>query len=78
MERHRCPARYPSDPSEVERVARKYLKKGFYLFDAELNNLVPKTCFAEVRRKDSYIILVSPPTEVKTLHFRSAKRIKEN
>ncbi len=67
----------PSDPSEVERIAGKYLRKGFYLFDTEHNNLVPRTCFAEVRRKDSNTILVIPVAEVNTLNFTSTKRIKK-
>ena len=68
----------PSDPSEVERVAGKYLRKHFYLFDSEGNNLAPKTCFAQVTRLGTDTVLVVPVTEVNTLNFKSVKRIKEN
>ncbi len=37
----------PSDPSEVERVAVKYMRKQIRLFDTELNILTPQGCFEE-------------------------------
>lgn len=35
----------PSEPSEVERVAKKYTRKGIRQFDTSFNLLVPGQCF---------------------------------
>ncbi|KAJ5900386.1 uncharacterized protein N7473_004456 [Penicillium subrubescens] len=35
----------PSDPSPLERLARKYLRKGYSLYDAYLQHLRPAQCF---------------------------------
>ncbi len=34
-----------SNPSKVERVAKKYMRKGIWPFDSSLNLLVLVTCF---------------------------------
>ena len=56
----------PSDPSEVQRVAAKYLRKNFHLFDTEYNNLIPRTCFGQATRNGTNTILVIPVSEVNT------------
>jgi hypothetical protein len=38
----------PSEPSEVERVAKKYMRKGMRPFDTSFNFLLPQTCFQAV------------------------------
>jgi len=59
----------PSDPSEVQRVAAKYLRKQekFRLFDTKHNNLVPGTCFEQAVRSGTNTILVIPVSEVDTI-----------
>ncbi|OAF55374.1 hypothetical protein VC83_08336 [Pseudogymnoascus destructans] len=38
----------PSEPSEVERVTKKYMRKGMRPFDTSFNFIVPQTCFQAV------------------------------
>jgi len=50
----------PSDPSEVERVAVKYMRKRIRLFDTELNILTPQGCFEAATADGRNIILLIP------------------
>jgi hypothetical protein len=50
----------PSDPSEVERVAVKYMRKKIRLFDSELNILTPQDCFEAATADRRNIILLIP------------------
>ena len=52
------------DPSEVERVAIKYMRKGFRLFDKHLNILTPRNCLEAATIDGSNIILLIPEAEI--------------
>jgi hypothetical protein len=54
----------PSDPSEVERVAVKYMRKGIRLFDTELNILTPADCFEAATANGSNTIILIPEAEI--------------
>ncbi|KAM0341182.1 hypothetical protein ACHAPU_010112 [Fusarium lateritium] len=54
----------PADPSVVQHVAEKYLRKHFCLFDVEYHNLIPKTCFKKVTAIGTNTILVIPVSTV--------------
>lgn len=54
----------PSNPSEVERVAVKYMRKRMRLFDTELNILTPRDCFEAATAEGSNTILLLPETEI--------------
>ncbi|KAL5321305.1 hypothetical protein ACEPPN_012120 [Leptodophora sp. 'Broadleaf-Isolate-01'] len=54
-----------SDPSEVERVAKKYMRKGIRPFDSSLNVLVPRTCFQAATADGSNTILLVPEDRIK-------------
>ena len=54
----------PSDPSEVERVAVKYMRKHIRLFDTELNILTPRDCFEGATASGKNIILLIPEKEI--------------
>lgn len=47
-----------SDPSEVERVAGKYVRKGFLLFDVHNNNLNARNCFRQVTNNGSKTVIL--------------------
>ena len=50
----------PWDPSEARRVAIKYLRKNYRLFDSDLNPLTPKNCMEiAIAGEDSLIIVMS-------------------
>ena len=50
----------PSEPSEVERVTKKYMRKRFRPFDTSFNPLVPRTCFQAVTADGTNtVILIS-------------------
>ena len=48
----------PSEPSEVERVAKKYMRKGIRPFDTLFNPLVPGTCFQAVTADGTNTVLL--------------------
>ena len=54
----------PSDPSEVERVAKKYMRKRIRLFDTELNILTPRGCFEAALADGTNTILLIPEAEI--------------
>ncbi len=54
-----------SDPSEVERVAKKYMRKGIRPFDSSGNVLVPRTCFQAATADGSNTILLVPEKSIK-------------
>ncbi|OBS20599.1 hypothetical protein FPOA_06952 [Fusarium poae] len=50
----------PADPSVVQRIAEKYMRKQFCLFDVDYHNLIPKTCFEKVVANGTNTIVVMP------------------
>ena len=54
----------PSDLSEVERVAVKYIRKQIRLFNTELNILTPADCFEASTADGSNTILLIPEAEI--------------
>ena len=54
----------PSDPSEVERVAVKYMRKHIRLFDTELNILTSRDCFEGATISGKTTILPIPEKEI--------------
>ncbi len=52
----------PSDPSEVERVAKKYMRKRIRLFDTNLNILVG--CFEAAPADGTNTIFLIPEVEI--------------
>ena len=54
----------PANPSEVERVAMKYMRKGIRLFDKNLVILAPKNCFEAATIDGSNTILLVRDTEM--------------
>ncbi|KAJ5461024.1 uncharacterized protein N7458_002576 [Penicillium daleae] len=56
----------PADPSLIERIARKYMRKKFRLYDQSLNSLSPKMCFrAGVADGTESVIMLSRASEEK-------------
>ncbi|KAH6703055.1 hypothetical protein BKA61DRAFT_660971 [Leptodontidium sp. MPI-SDFR-AT-0119] len=53
-----------SDPSEVERVAKNYMRKHIRPFDSSLNPLVPRTCFQAAIADGSNTILLVPENSI--------------
>ncbi|KJZ70775.1 hypothetical protein HIM_09825 [Hirsutella minnesotensis 3608] len=53
-----------SDPSPVERMAVKYRRKGFYLFDKDRNQLNVKNCFRKVVENGSHTIVVQHKSQI--------------
>jgi hypothetical protein len=54
-----------SDPSEVERVAKKYMRKRIRLFDTTLNILTPQECFEAALADKAGTIFLIPEAEMK-------------
>jgi len=54
----------PSDPSEIERLAVKYMRKRIRLFDTKLNILTPADCFEAATADGSNTILLIPEAEI--------------
>ena len=55
----------PSDSSEVERVAVKYIiRRAVRLFDTELNILNPGDCFEAVTARGNNTVLLIPETDI--------------
>jgi hypothetical protein len=55
----------PSEPSEVERVAKKYMRKGFRPFDTSFSLLVPRTCFHAVTADGTNTVLLIPENDIR-------------
>lgn len=58
----------PSEPSEFQRVAEKYLRKGVGIFDHQLRVLTPRNCLERVTSDKTYAIYLLPNWEVETIH----------
>lgn len=54
-----------AEPSKVERVAKKYMRKGFRPFDSSFNPLVPRTCFQAVTADGTNTILLNPEHDIR-------------
>jgi len=57
----------PSDPSQVERIAGKYARKGFMLFDVHNKNLQAKSCFKHVVGSGTHVIVLKPSSRVNVI-----------
>lgn len=53
-----------SDPSEVKRLAVKYMRKRIRLFDTDFNILTPADCFEAVTAGGKNTILLIPEGEI--------------
>jgi hypothetical protein len=54
----------PSDPSEIKRVAVKYMRKCVRLFNTKLNILAPADCFKAATIDGSNTILLISKAEI--------------
>jgi len=54
-----------AEPFEVERVVKKYMRKGFWPFYASFNPLVPRTCFQAVTVDGANRILLIPEYDIR-------------
>lgn len=54
------------DPSHVQRVAEKYVRKNFGIFDSRNRALTPQTCFERVTSNGSHVIYLRPRWIIKT------------
>jgi len=55
----------PSEPSEVERVAKKYMRKGIRPFDTSFKLLVPRKCFQAVTTDGTNTVLLIQEDDVR-------------
>jgi hypothetical protein len=55
----------PSELSEVERVAKKYMRKGFKPFDTSFSLLVPRTCLQAVTADGTNTVLLIPENDIR-------------
>ncbi|PMD28826.1 hypothetical protein L207DRAFT_642847 [Hyaloscypha variabilis F] len=64
----------PSDPSEVKRIALKYMRKRerIHIFDTNLRMLTPQTCFQDVKADGTNTILLIPELDIDTDNLLSA------
>jgi hypothetical protein len=64
----------PSEPSEVKRIAIKYMRKGerMHIFDTTFRKLTPQTCFADVTEDGTNTILLIPEREIDTDNLSSS------
>lgn len=64
----------PSDPSEVKRIAMKYMRKWerMYIFDTNLRMLTPQTCFEDVTADGTNTILLIPERDIDTDNLPSS------
>ncbi|KAK4071123.1 hypothetical protein Purlil1_13510 [Purpureocillium lilacinum] len=56
----------PADPSPVRRVAGKYVRKRFCLYDTHGNNLAPKNCFEKVTASGTNTIVLRDVSQAGT------------
>lgn len=56
----------PSDPSEVRRIAIKYMRKRIRMFDTSFRMLTPQTCFEDVTADGTNTILLIPDWDIDT------------
>lgn len=54
----------PSNPSVVERVALKHMRKRIRLFDTDLNILTPQHCFEAASQGGKNTILLIPEGDI--------------
>ena len=59
----------PLEPSEVERVARKYLRKNIAIFDTKEKALNARTCFERVTSDGTNTIYLKPDWEIDTKRY---------
>ncbi|KAJ5267784.1 hypothetical protein N7478_010592 [Penicillium angulare] len=57
----------PSDPSPLERLARKYSCKGYTLYDGNLKSLRPAHCYRAATADDTNVIFLISAHEEKTI-----------
>ena len=69
----------PADPSEVERVAFKYTRKGFSITNTNGRALHPQTCFEEVTAdRTKTILLISRSSTIDTDELEPARTSKRH
>lgn len=70
----------PTEPSAVMRLAKKYMRKDFGLFDSNSKALVPETCFQRVTSDSTNTIRLIPkwPGIETTEEVEIRKRNKNN
>ncbi|KAK5807568.1 hypothetical protein VI817_001826 [Penicillium citrinum] len=72
----------PTDPSIVERIAKKYMRKNFSIYDKSLNSLSPIMCFrAGVADGTHAVFVLSKQIEAKLVaegRFRTSEGIPKN
>lgn len=72
----------PTDPSIVERIAKKYMRKNFSIYDKSLNSLSPIMCFrAGVADGTHAVFVLSKQMEAKLVaegRFRTSEGIPKN
>jgi hypothetical protein len=70
----------PSDPSEVKRIAIKYMRKGerMHIFDTNFRMLTPQTCFEAVTADGTNTILLIPEREIDTDNLSSSMSRKQS
>jgi hypothetical protein len=49
---------HPGNPTEIERVAKKYMRKRFRPFNTRLQMLAPRECFQAVKDDRTHTILL--------------------
>ncbi|KAK5209211.1 hypothetical protein LTR41_004746 [Exophiala xenobiotica] len=54
----------PSDTSEVERLAVKYMRKRIRVFDSNLNILTPRNCFEAATTDGKNTVLLIPESDI--------------
>ena len=54
----------PFDPSEIERMAKEYMRQGMTPFDTELRLLAPSDCFPAVVADGTNTILLVPESKI--------------
>lgn len=54
----------PSDTSQVERIAVKYMRKRIRLYDIDLNVLTPQMCYQAAVANSGNLLLLIPETDI--------------
>ncbi|CZT07754.1 uncharacterized protein RCO7_10310 [Rhynchosporium graminicola] len=71
---------HPEDSSEVERIAKKYIRKRFRIFNTELQMLAPRDCFQDVANDRTHTVLLVSQDSLCTDNEmeESAKRVRDD
>ncbi|KAL5325404.1 hypothetical protein ACEPPN_006529 [Leptodophora sp. 'Broadleaf-Isolate-01'] len=70
---------HPTDSSEVEQIAKRYMRKKFRTFNTELQMLALQDCFQAVIDDRTHTILLVPQDNLRTDEMEeSAKRLRDD